>query len=83
VSDAEKRISDLKSELERVRTDREPPSANVLDPNREQKRQAEIGRLQSEVTRAESRLERAKQELADFEEEARRAGIPPGWIRQP
>jgi len=83
VSDAEQRIQELKVALERARVDREPPGANVMDPFREQTRQAEIGRLQSQISIAESRLQRARQELAEFEEEARRAGIPPGWVRQP
>jgi hypothetical protein len=30
---------------------------------------------------AKARLEAAKQSLESFEEEARRAGIPPGWVR--
>lgn len=33
------------------------------------------------LARARSRLEQAKQGLEQFEEEARRAGIPPGWLR--
>ena len=33
------------------------------------------------LARARSGLEQAKQGLEHFEEEARRAGIPPGWVR--
>jgi hypothetical protein len=33
------------------------------------------------LARARSGLEQAKQGLEKFEEEARRAGIPPGWVR--
>lgn len=33
------------------------------------------------LARARSQLEQAKQGLEQFEEEARRAGIPPGWVR--
>jgi hypothetical protein len=33
------------------------------------------------LTRARAGLEAAKKNLEQFEEEARRAGIPPGWIR--
>jgi hypothetical protein len=41
-----------------------------------QKAEAEINRLQEEVSQQ-------TQELADLEEQARRAGVPAGWIRQP
>lgn len=37
--------------------------------------------LVDERANAESRLRRAEQELEDFREEARRAGVPPGWLR--
>jgi hypothetical protein len=41
-----------------------------------QKAEAEISRLQEEVGQQ-------TQGLADLEEQARRAGVPPGWIRPP
>jgi hypothetical protein len=41
-----------------------------------QKAEAEINRLQEEVGQQ-------TQELADLEEQARRAGVPAGWIRPP
>ena len=81
VGEAAAGLRDLEANLERVRLDREPAAANIMDPQREQKRQAEIFRLQDEIGKARAALEKARQEQAAFEEEARRAGIPPGWLR--
>jgi hypothetical protein len=35
----------------------------------------------AELDRVKADIERAKKLIADIEEEARRAGVPPGWIR--
>jgi hypothetical protein len=35
----------------------------------------------AEMARVTSELEKATKQIADIEEEARKAGIPPGWIR--
>jgi hypothetical protein len=35
----------------------------------------------AELERVKGDIEQAKKEIADIEEEARRAGVPPGWIR--
>jgi len=42
---------------------------------------AEADRLQKELDDAKSALAQAQQALADLEEEARKAGAPPGWLR--
>jgi hypothetical protein len=34
-----------------------------------------------ELTRVKQDVERAKKQIADIEEEARKAGVPPGWMR--
>lgn len=34
-----------------------------------------------ELTRVKQDVERAKKQIADIEEEARKAGVPPGWLR--
>jgi hypothetical protein len=34
-----------------------------------------------ELDRVKAEIERSKKQIADIEEEARQAGIPPGWIR--
>lgn len=35
----------------------------------------------SELERVKSEVERLKKQIADIEEEARQAGVPPGWLR--
>jgi hypothetical protein len=35
----------------------------------------------SELSRVKQDVERGKKEIADIEEEARKAGVPPGWLR--
>src|SRR5262245_16916627 len=42
---------------------------------------AEADRLQKELEAAQAALAQAKKALEDFEEEARKAGVPPGWLR--
>jgi hypothetical protein len=35
----------------------------------------------SELARVKGEIERAKKQIEDIEEEARKAGVPPGWVR--
>jgi hypothetical protein len=35
----------------------------------------------NELARVKTEVDRAKQQIADIEEEARKAGVPPGWLR--
>jgi hypothetical protein len=51
----------------------DPAQRAVLERDR-QKALAELSRLQQEIVKG-------KQAIADFEEEARKAGVPPGWLR--
>ena len=50
----------------------DPAQRAVIDRDR-QKAAAELGRLKQDI-------QQSKKALADFEEEARRAGVPPGWL---
>ena len=34
-----------------------------------------------ELTRVKQDVERGKKQIVDLEEEARKAGVPPGWVR--
>jgi hypothetical protein len=36
---------------------------------------------QAELARVKQEIERGKKQIADIEEEARKAGVPPGWLR--
>ena len=34
-----------------------------------------------EIERVKAQIEQSKKQIADIEEEARKAGVPPGWLR--
>ena len=42
---------------------------------------ASLGDLRAKIARAKERWDAAEKAIADLHEEARRAGIPPGWLR--
>jgi hypothetical protein len=86
-----KRLKDLQGQLERdqafadalqtkvnsLNTDfvnRDDPAQRAVIERDRQKALAEIARLQKAVLDG-------KKAIADLEEEARRAGVPPGWLR--
>jgi hypothetical protein len=79
IAAAEKSIPEIEDHIAALRNDRNP--TNLMDPNREQNRQAEIANAQAQLEGVRAGLERSRQALADLEEEARRKGIPPGWLR--
>jgi hypothetical protein len=80
LDNAEGHVRDLEDRIAELRNDR--GATNVMDPNREQSRQAQIAEAQAELERTKADIERFRQALADLEEEARRAGVPPGWLRE-
>jgi flagellar hook-associated protein FlgK len=51
----------------------DPAQRSVIERNR-QKVASELNRLKQSITDG-------KKAIADLEEEARRAGVPPGWLR--
>jgi hypothetical protein len=69
--------SALQTQINSLTTDfinrSDPAQRSVIEQNR-QKALSEFGRLQKEI-------EKDKKAIADLEEEARRAGAPPGWLR--
>jgi predicted nucleic acid-binding Zn-ribbon protein len=79
ISNAEKTIPEIEDRIAGLRSDRNP--TNLMDPNREQHRQAEIAKAQAELEAVKAGLETSRQALASLEEEARRKGIPSGWLR--
>ena len=67
----------LQSQINAMAADlvnRDDPYQRAKIADDRQKALAELQRVQSEV-------EQSKKEIADIEEEARHAGVPPGWIR--
>jgi outer membrane protein TolC len=80
ISAAETSIVDLESRIAALRNDR--GQTGVMDPSREQTRQAQIAQAQADLEKARADLDRARQALTDLEEDARRKGILPGWLRE-
>jgi hypothetical protein len=67
----------LQSRVNGLTTDfvnRDDPAQRALIGNDRQ-------RALREMERVRSTIEALKQQIADIEEEARRAGVPPGWLR--
>jgi hypothetical protein len=53
---------------------RDDPAQRAVIADSRQKSLAELDRVKSEI-------EKGKKAIGDIEEEARRAGVPPGWLR--
>jgi hypothetical protein len=85
------RMKELRTQLERNQTfadalqtrinslsadfvNRDDPAQRSVLANDRQRAQAELDRLRQQI-------EADKKAIADLEEEARRAGVPPGWLR--
>jgi hypothetical protein len=77
--EAEKRVKNLEARLAALRYDTSP--TNTQDPNRLQNRDRELVQLEQELEEARRELERARQARDNLEDEARRAGALPGWVR--
>lgn len=81
IADAQRRVDALTAELERSRLDMDP-NAGVLDPSRMQTLEAQVAKLKADLEAAKQQLQQAKEAFAALEDEARRKGIPPGWLRE-
>ena len=78
---AEGQIKAVEQRIGELATDRNPNAGDIMDPDRLKKRDAELRQKADELERAKDALAAARQQLADLDEEARRAGVPPGWVR--
>ena len=54
---------------------------NMDDPARQSKMRQQLMVTLAEVERLKGQIETDKKTIADIQVEARRAGVPPGWIR--
>jgi acyl-CoA reductase-like NAD-dependent aldehyde dehydrogenase len=79
VSRAEKAIEDAQSRLNALMLDRDP--TNLGDPSRLQTLEVKRNEARSALEGARLNLAEAQKGLQDLEEEARRNGVPPGWLR--
>ena len=70
-------VDALQTRINALTTDfvnRDDPAQRAVIANDRQKALAELDRLKKQI-------EDSKKAIADLEEEARRAGVPPGWLR--
>ena len=76
---AEAQVAELEARITDLRNDLRP--TGLGDPNRQQTREAEIGQAQRQLETARVALAAARKAVDDLEDDARRAGALPGWVR--
>jgi len=74
---AENKVEGVQYRIDTLRAADKP-----VDSERGQKTEADLTKLAEELEQAKADLAASRKALEDFEEEARRANIPPGWIRE-
>ena len=72
-------LAELEARITALRNDLSP--VGLGDPNRQQTREAEIGQAQRQLETARAALAAARKAVDDLEDDARRAGALPGWVR--
>jgi hypothetical protein len=80
IADADAAIARIEAHLGELRDDRSGQDA--MNPNREQARQAQIAAETENLATARADAAAAREALAELEDEARKAGVPPGWLRE-
>lgn len=85
------RITDARTELERARMFAEALQSRINalwadftardDPGQRAAIETERGRALAELGRVKNEIEARTKAITDLEEEARRANVPPGWLR--
>jgi hypothetical protein len=81
VKAAEDQIKAIEQRMAELGSDLNPNAADVMDPDRLRKRDAELRAKADELVQAKDALAKARQDLANLDDEARLAGVPPGWLR--
>jgi hypothetical protein len=76
---AESKVQMLEAQVAGLRSDMSP--TNTQDPNRLQNQDRELRQALDNLEAAHHDLDAARQSLANLDDEARRAGAPPGWVR--
>jgi hypothetical protein len=77
---AEQRIAAAQSRINALMADAVP--TNVGDPFQQQTLEAERVKARQELADAQRELELAEDAYTEFEEEARRKAVPPGWVEE-
>lgn len=79
----EKQVRSLEEKLKALNLDMQAAPEDAMDPFRLQRRDAKKQELTKELEDVKTQLDMARKDLAELEDEARRKGVPPGWIREP
>ena len=77
---AEALVAELEARITALRNDMSP-SVGLGDPNRQQTMEAQIAKAHSELEAAQAALAAARKAVDDLEDDARRSGALPGWVR--
>jgi hypothetical protein len=81
VKAAETKVASARARLAALEADLSP--TNLMDPTRLQTLAAERAKAREDLAAAEAAQADARKAVEDLEEEARRKGVPPGWLREP
>lgn len=82
VAAAEKKLEEMEKELATVRSDlTQVSAADAQDPLRLQKREARIVEMNGKIEIQKGAIAEARKAISTLEDEARRSGVPPGWLR--
>lgn len=79
---AEKTLAQLEKDFATFRSDlTQVSAAEAQDPLRLQKRDQKIAEMNKQIEAQKAAVSEARKAIANFEDEARRAGVPAGWLR--
>ena len=81
IARAQTKVDMLQARVNAMLLDMSP--SNVGDPNRLQNLERDKAAALAELETAKGELAQARQAQEDLEEKARKAGVPPGWLREP
>lgn len=77
IKNSEKKIKEMRDKLLRLQL--QHPGIDLI--NERKQREDEMARLAQGIVNYEKGLETLKKKMADLEDEARKEGVPPGWLR--
>jgi hypothetical protein len=81
VAEAEGKIAAIEGRITALRNDMEP--GREMEPFRLQRIEADIAKAMAELEQARKELAKAQAAQEELFQEARRLGVPSGWLREP
>lgn len=80
-----KRATEYRKKIEKAREDVEETEKKLAElegnPSPDAKSKKALKQLNTKLKKSKKHLRNAERDLGDFESEAHRKGIPPGWLR--